>query len=175
MKRKAIVLGCGLAGATVARDLAADPEFKVAALDLNPDNLKKFNGLANITTVRANLADPAAIKEAVADFDIVVGALPGALGLQTLQAVIESGKNLCDMSYMEPDGSGFADCPRNALGLSTTRPPSPPPTSSKSTPAPHAWSKTARWSCDPPCPNPSSSTSPASAPWKHSTRTACAA
>ena len=107
MKRKAIVLGCGLAGATVARDLAADPEFKVAALDLNPDNLKKFNGLANITTVRANLADPAAIKEAVADFDIVVGALPGALGLQTLQAVIESGKNLCDMSYMEPDGSGF--------------------------------------------------------------------
>ena len=108
MKHKAIVLGCGLVGASVARDLAADPDFEVAALDLNPENLKKLNGLANVRTRQADLASPAVVRDAVADCDIAIGALPGALGLQTLQAVIDSGKNFCDISYMEQDAAPLA-------------------------------------------------------------------
>jgi len=51
----------------------------------------------------SDLADPAKIREIVAPFDVVVGALPGALGFEALRAVIDAGKNIADISFFPED------------------------------------------------------------------------
>lgn len=103
MKTKAMVLGCGLVGATMARDLAADADFDVAVADLNPDNLARAAAAGPIRTVTADLGDPERIKELVRDFDLVLGALPSAIGLAALRAVLEAGKPYADITFMPED------------------------------------------------------------------------
>lgn len=103
MKKRAVVLGCGLVGATMARELAADPEFEVTAADFAQNNLDKLRGCSGIRTVRVDLSDPGRVKEVIDDQDVVLGALPSRIGLQTLEAVIRSGKCYCDISFMSED------------------------------------------------------------------------
>ncbi|UCG33201.1 MAG: saccharopine dehydrogenase NADP-binding domain-containing protein [Phycisphaerales bacterium] len=114
MTKKAVVLGCGLVGAAVAKDLVTDHGVEVTAVDCNPENLRRLNGNAKITTRHADLSKPSIIKEVVLNADIVIGALPGRLGPSTLRAVVESGRNYCDTSFMEQDASDFNDLARNS-------------------------------------------------------------
>ena len=103
MKKRAIVLGCGLVGATMARELAADSEFEVAAADFAQNNLDKLRDCPGIRTIRVDLSDPGRVKEVLGGQDVVLGALPSRIGLQTLEAVIHSGKCYCDISFMSED------------------------------------------------------------------------
>ncbi|MEK7757760.1 MAG: saccharopine dehydrogenase C-terminal domain-containing protein, partial [Planctomycetota bacterium] len=103
MKKRAIVLGCGLVGATMARELAADPEFEVAAADFAQNNLDKLRDCSGIRTICVDLSDPGRVKEVIGDQDVVLGALPSRIGLQTLEAVIRGGKCYCDISFMPED------------------------------------------------------------------------
>jgi saccharopine dehydrogenase-like NADP-dependent oxidoreductase len=114
MAKKAVVLGCGLVGAAVAKDLATGPDVHVTAIDVNPENLRRLNGHTSITTRHADLSQPSVVKEAVREADIVIGSLPGRLGPPTLRAVVESGKNYCDTSFMEQDASDFNDLARSS-------------------------------------------------------------
>ena len=100
MKRKATVLGCGLVGATMARDLATDGDFEVTALDVNSENLRRLEAAPNIRIRQADLGRPEKVKAAIEGCDIVVSGLPSVFGFQTLRAVIESGKPFCDISFM---------------------------------------------------------------------------
>lgn len=103
MPKKAVVLGCGLVGATMARDLAGDGEFDVTAIDVSQANLERLKGFPRLRTECRDLGGPAQIKQAVANADIVVGAMPSTLGFMTLRAVIESGKPFADISFMVED------------------------------------------------------------------------
>ncbi|MBK8270968.1 MAG: saccharopine dehydrogenase NADP-binding domain-containing protein [Planctomycetes bacterium] len=103
MKKKAIVLGCGLVGSVMARDLAADSDFETAVADVSEGNLARLANVANLRTIRSDLSSIEKLKAIVEPFDIVIGAMPSALGFQTLRAVIESGKSLCDISFMIED------------------------------------------------------------------------
>jgi len=105
MKRKAVVLGCGLVGATMARDLAADPSFEVTAVDSSEKNLRRLAGVPNIGALAVDLGTPERVKAAVTGFDLVVGAMPSTLGFATLRAVIESGKPYVDISFMIEDAT----------------------------------------------------------------------
>jgi saccharopine dehydrogenase-like NADP-dependent oxidoreductase len=100
MTHKATVLGCGLVGATMARDLAWLGEFEVTAADVKVENLRRLAGTASLKTLQTDLSNPARIREVVADADVVLGALPSSLGFATLKAVIETGKSYCDISFM---------------------------------------------------------------------------
>jgi lysine 6-dehydrogenase len=100
---RAIVLGAGMVGSLMARDLAADPGFEVTAADVRPEALARFALGDRVRTLQADLGDPAAIGRAVQGFDLVLGALSSSLGLQTLRAVIEAGKTYCDISFMAED------------------------------------------------------------------------
>lgn len=100
---RAIVLGAGMVGSLMARDLAADPGFEVTAADVRPQALARFAPGDRVRTLQADLGDPAAIGRAVQGFDLVLGALSSSLGLQTLRAVIEAGKTYCDISFMAED------------------------------------------------------------------------
>lgn len=101
--QKIIVLGSGLVGAPMALDLAKDPQFAVTVADISPEALKKLGGYKNIKTVQADLSDAAKVKELVKGQDLVVNAVPGFLGYQTLRAVIEAKKNVIDIAFFPED------------------------------------------------------------------------
>jgi saccharopine dehydrogenase-like NADP-dependent oxidoreductase len=100
---RAIVLGAGMVGSLMARDLAADPGFEVTAADVRPEALARFASGDRVRTLQADLGDSTAIGRAVQGFDLVLGALSSSLGMQTLRAVIEAGKTYCDISFMAED------------------------------------------------------------------------
>ena len=101
MTNKIIVLGAGLVGSAIAIDLSHNQE--VTSADINPEALNKFKNYPKIKTVQADLNQPEAVKNLVADFDLVIGAVPGFMGFQTLKTVIEAGKNIVDISFMPED------------------------------------------------------------------------
>jgi len=101
MRKRIIVLGAGLVGSVIARDMAAN--HNVTSVDINPENLDKMEGVDNLKVLHADLSQPDSIKNIVADFDLVIGAVPGFMGFQTMKAVIEAGKDIVDISFMPED------------------------------------------------------------------------
>lgn len=95
--KRITVLGCGLIGATIVRDLANESEFAVRAVDLSEQAL---DGLAeHIERQQADLSDQNEIRRVIADADVVVGAVPGRFGQAMLRTVIEAGKPISDISF----------------------------------------------------------------------------
>lgn len=105
----AVVLGAGMVGAEIAADLAADPESSVTVADVSEANLAAAQARAGgrLRTVRADLSDAGAVRGLVEGAEIVLGALASRLGLGALGAVIEAGKNYCDISFMAEDPGEF--------------------------------------------------------------------
>ncbi len=103
MSQRAVVLGCGLVGATMARELARESGFEVTAADLSEPNLRKVAQQGRVATLKLDLSDPECVAKTVGDFDIVLGALPSRFGFQTLRAVLQAGKPYCDISFMPQD------------------------------------------------------------------------
>ena len=103
MSYNATVLGCGQVGATIARDLAADAEFDVTVVDASEANLKRAESTSGLKTRRADLSSPQSIKDVMADADVVLGAMPSALGFMVLRTVIEARKPFSDISFMAED------------------------------------------------------------------------
>lgn len=105
-----VVLGCGRVGATIARDLAADSELAVTATDVSEASVARLRAVApGIRAEKVDLSSTDAVREVIAAADIVVGAMPSALGLQTLQTVVELGKKYCDISFMPEDALAVHD------------------------------------------------------------------
>ncbi len=102
---KAIVLGAGMVGRVIAADLSEDSEFDVTIADLSEASLSSARRHARdaVATTQCDLSDSDAIKRLVEPFDIVLGALSSRIGLNALEAVIEAGKNYCDISFMAED------------------------------------------------------------------------
>ncbi len=104
MKKKIIVLGSGLVGAPISLDLAKDSNFEVTAVDIDEDSIKRLNkGKDPILTVREDLSKQEKVRELVKPYDIVVSAVPGFIGFQTLMAVIEAKKNVVDIAFFAED------------------------------------------------------------------------
>ncbi|HXO20836.1 MAG TPA: saccharopine dehydrogenase C-terminal domain-containing protein [Thermoanaerobaculia bacterium] len=100
---KITVLGSGRVGSTIARDLAAEPGFEVTAVDASAAALARLGDVPRLSTLEADLADPAAVQRAVAGADLVAGAVPGFLGFATVQAVLQAGKDIVDISFFDED------------------------------------------------------------------------
>ncbi|MBA7482602.1 Lysine 6-dehydrogenase [subsurface metagenome] len=100
---KVVVLGAGLVGSVIARDLALDSELEVSIADINDSALKELSEEFEINSIYRDLSERFIIQELVENFDLVVGALPGYLGYQALQSVIEVGKSVVDISFFEED------------------------------------------------------------------------
>ncbi|MBO6514516.1 MAG: saccharopine dehydrogenase NADP-binding domain-containing protein [Phycisphaerales bacterium] len=105
---KATVLGAGMVGSIMATDLSTDPDFEVTIVDVREDALQRAKAHAqnmgvSLSTQQADLSDVDQLKSVIADSDIVLGALASKIGFQSLRAVIESGKNYADISFMPED------------------------------------------------------------------------
>jgi saccharopine dehydrogenase-like NADP-dependent oxidoreductase len=96
---KVIILGAGLVGGPMAIDLAKDGGCDVTVADISTNALSKIDGKLSIKTIEADLSDPSKIKAIIADFDIVLSAVPGFMGFRTLETVIEAGKNVIDIAF----------------------------------------------------------------------------
>ena len=96
------VLGAGMVGRAIAIDLAKD--FSVTSFDVNPANLSLLTARnAEIKTINADLSHYHQYAEWLSSFDLVVTAVPGFMGYQTLKAVINAGKNVVDISFFPED------------------------------------------------------------------------
>lgn len=96
------VLGAGMIGRAIALDLAKD--FSVTSFDLNGANLDELKSRdPSIQTVAADLARFDEYKDWLTPFDLVVTAVPGFMGYKTLEAVINTGKDVVDISFFPED------------------------------------------------------------------------
>ena len=85
-------------GRAIALDLAN--HFTVTSFDLSAANLAQVRLRDNrVQTVEADLSDYAKYSSWLAPFDLVVTAVPGFMGYRTLEAVIECGKPVVDISF----------------------------------------------------------------------------
>ncbi|MEJ2217405.1 MAG: saccharopine dehydrogenase C-terminal domain-containing protein [Gemmatimonadota bacterium] len=101
-KTSVVVLGCGRVGSAIVRDLDADDDFRVTAVDASTASLDRLQD-TDAERVSANLSEPDEIFRVIGDADLVVGAVPGAMGHATLRAVIEAGRNVVDISFFPED------------------------------------------------------------------------
>ncbi len=97
MEKKIIVLGVGLVGSAIAKDLNID--YHVTAVDINKLALKNLNQNFGIPTIEFDLSKTKEIANLVANYDLVICAVPGFMGFKTLKAIIEAGKNTVDISF----------------------------------------------------------------------------
>jgi len=100
---KITILGAGLVGGPMARDLASDKDLKVTAVDVSPKALARLQKFRGIKTVQEDLSDARNVKKIVRDADLVISAVPGFLGFKTLRSVLEEGKNVVDIAFFPED------------------------------------------------------------------------
>jgi lysine 6-dehydrogenase len=98
-----IVLGGGLVGGPMAIDLSKDQGFTVTVADIDGKAMKNLEERSGIRTICKDLSNPAEVTKLVSDFDMVINAVPGFMGFQTLKAIIEAGKNVVDIAFFIED------------------------------------------------------------------------
>lgn len=101
-----VVLGGGRVGSAIVRDLAAEEDFSVLVVDVDPvaaERLSRFGA----DCIAADLSDPNTVSKAVAGADLVVGAVPGFMGYTVVEQVLREGRPVVDISFF----------PENAFGL----------------------------------------------------------
>ena len=108
---KISVLGAGMVGRAIAIDLSHT--YHVKSFDINEDNLKKLSGYPNIETHKLDFNDFEKLKESINDSFLVMGAVPGFMGYKVLKAVIESKKNIIDISFFPEDAFSLTDLARD--------------------------------------------------------------
>jgi lysine 6-dehydrogenase len=97
-----ILLGAGLVGGVMAKDLAK--QHNVTSVDISQKNLDKLEG---INTICADVSNRETLQNLIKDFDLVVGAVPGFMGYKMMKDVIEAGKNIVDISFYSEDPFGL--------------------------------------------------------------------
>lgn len=100
--QKVIVLGAGLVGGPIARDLALDRNIEVSVADLDPGKLRSLSEY-KLKTIQADLSERKALEELISGFDFVVSCVPGFMGFETLKSIIESCKNVVDIAFFPED------------------------------------------------------------------------
>jgi len=108
-----VVLGGGRIGSTIVRDLAANDDFSVIGVDLDPVRVERMTEFGAEGVV-ADLSELGNVSKAVADADLVVGAVPGFMGYRTVERVLQEGKPIVDISFFPEDAFGLDRLARDA-------------------------------------------------------------
>ena len=96
--KKIFQVGAGLVGKTMALDLSQDYELYLADLDLDLLNSIK-NHDSSIHINQINVQNQNELSLWIAEADIVLLAVPGFLGYQSLKTIINCGKDVVDISF----------------------------------------------------------------------------
>lgn len=95
---KIIVLGAGMVGSAMAIDLAKAHDVTVSDFDENVLNTTKIK-CTKLKTLKLDVTKKLELKGALKPFDLVICAVPGFLGYETLKTIIETKKNVIDISF----------------------------------------------------------------------------
>jgi lysine 6-dehydrogenase len=98
--QKVIVLGAGLVGKAMAIDLSKN--FDVTSADFSEEALGSL-AQHNIKTQKLDFSNLKVLSQTIQPFDLVIGAVPGFMGFNTVKTVIEAGKNMVDISFFPED------------------------------------------------------------------------
>ena len=99
-----IVLGAGMVGSTIAIDLSK--KHHITLTDYNQEALNKAEQKCNDLSIQLlDVTDKNTLQQTIKKFDLVVCAVPGFLGFETLKSIIEAGKNVIDISFFPEDSS----------------------------------------------------------------------
>ncbi|WP_372793818.1 saccharopine dehydrogenase NADP-binding domain-containing protein, partial [Lutibacter sp.] len=83
-----IVLGAGMVGSTMAIDMAKN--HSVSITDFNKTALEKAGKKCDkLTPIELDVTDKIELQKTIKPFDLVICAVPGFLGFETLKSIIE--------------------------------------------------------------------------------------
>jgi saccharopine dehydrogenase-like NADP-dependent oxidoreductase len=94
-----LALGSGLVGRPMALDLAKDKSFNVTVVDYSKNNLDKIPNELPIIKLERDLSDLQQLKDLLPNYDIVLNAVPGFMGFNTLKEIIKAGRNVVDIAF----------------------------------------------------------------------------
>ncbi len=104
--KKIIVLGAGMVGGAMAIDLAKKHEVTVS--DINKSTLDNVKlKCSDLHILLLDVVDKETLQKTIKQYDLVINAVPGFLGYETLKTIIQAGKNVIDIAFF----------PENALEL----------------------------------------------------------
>ena len=105
MTQNIIVLGGGMVGSAMAKDLKISG-FGVTVADRDIQ-LREVFAEFGVDFLPADFTNSSELSALIHNFDFVIGAVPGFMGFNTLKIVIESGKNIVDISFMPEDAKSL--------------------------------------------------------------------
>ncbi len=97
-----LVLGAGMVGSAMAIDLAQQHQVTLADRDITALEQAKER-CSNLIVLELDVTNLSALAEAAQTPDLVVCAVPGFLGFETLRQLILHQKNVVDISFFEQD------------------------------------------------------------------------
>jgi lysine 6-dehydrogenase len=99
---KIAILGAGMVGRAMAIDLQT--KFQVTSFDISEQSLSILSQKTNkVNKVKADLSDFVSYSSLLQPFNFVICAVPGFMGYNALQAIINAGKNVVDISFFPED------------------------------------------------------------------------
>ncbi len=101
---RTLVLGYGNIGSVLATDLAESmPSTEVVIAGRHRNKAEKaatFINRENVTGIRLDASNYHGLVDTMKKFDLVIGTLPGDIGLQSVKASIDAKIDMVDVSYM---------------------------------------------------------------------------
>ncbi|MEN8139553.1 MAG: saccharopine dehydrogenase C-terminal domain-containing protein [Bacteroidota bacterium] len=94
------VIGAGMVGSAIAVDMSE--KYLVTVADYNKEALDKLKS-DRIKVEQIDVRDKESLKEFLSPFDLVICAVPGFLGFETLKTIIEAKKDVVDISFFSED------------------------------------------------------------------------
>ena len=101
MSKSIIILGGGMVGSAIARDLK-ESNFNVSVADWNED-VQLYLAPFDINYIKVDFFNNDLLKKAIENFDLVIGAVPGFMGYEILKTVLDRERNIVDISFMPED------------------------------------------------------------------------
>ncbi|MCF6241631.1 MAG: saccharopine dehydrogenase NADP-binding domain-containing protein [Bacteroidales bacterium] len=94
--KKLIILGAGRVGSAIAIDL--NKNYHVTSVDYSESALKLLEKFG-VATHNVDLSFSENITSVIKDCDLVISAVPGYMGYETLKTIIEQGKDVVDIAF----------------------------------------------------------------------------
>ncbi len=95
---KVIVIGAGMVGSAMAIDMIKNHE--VTLTDINMAVLEATRSkVADLQIKVLDVTNKKVLQQTIGPYDLVICAVPGFLGFETLKSIIEAKKNVVDISF----------------------------------------------------------------------------
>lgn len=100
---KVIVLGAGMVGSAMAIDMSK--KHQVTLTDLSQEVLNKAKQKCDdLTILQLDATKKTELQRIIKQYDLVINAVPGFMGFETLKSIIEADMNVIDIAFF-PENS----------------------------------------------------------------------